>query len=98
MTERQAWEMLARRFEDNQFSQEGLCSELMTLDVTASLEIEMLRRIRATVALHPFGVDDVPDKRNDVVFCWGWPRTPEGNAARVRFCRRQVARLTRKRK
>jgi hypothetical protein len=64
------------------------------------VERRMSTRINAEVAKHPVMLDGTPyvGSASGLYWCYAWARTPAGNAARVRFCKRQVARLTRVRK
>lgn len=97
MTEIQVWRaMRASLYKDGDY---GLCNALSMLDstYTSGTYYRVRRRIDAAVRSHPYyrtrGERWVSGRGG-----FGWPLTPEGTAARVAFCDRQIARLRRERR
>ena len=89
MTEQQAWRKMAQTFEAFGFHGWGLCRELTYHDgLSDAVRERMMDRIAVAVKRHPWARQTA----------YAWPLTAEGARARARFCRRQVARLTRERR
>lgn len=85
MTERQAWQRLAEMVPAGK-CESGLCPSIYGLQedhgLSFRVRLRMLNRI-----------DKLPDRYYD---SWKWDFSEKGNKARAAYCRRQVARLTKR--
>lgn len=92
LTEKQAWEQLARWFSKSVKERKrliktynifGLCHGISLLGARERISIETKNSLVGQIYYdfnYPMG--------------YVWPKTPRGDAARVRYCRKQIKRLT----